>query len=142
MSMRQRSLVIGFTVGVWDLLHRGHHKFLSTCRRRCDFLHVGIMTDYWVQVQKGHDRPFQSLALRLSCLRKSGLADNIIVLDTLDMSTYLQMCHVWFMCVEQKNMMPRNWPGTVYLPYTEGISTTQLAEKLRNPQMTQELQRG
>lgn len=133
---------IGFTVGVWDLLHDGHRKFLKRCRRHCDFLHVGIMNDYWVMVQKGHDRPVQSLQLRMANLLKEGLADNLVVLDTLDMTPYLQMCHVWIKNVDQKNMRPVEWPGVVYLPYTEGISTTELKKRVRTPQILRDARRA
>lgn len=35
-------MVIGFTVGVWDLFHEGHENFLKECKQHCDFLYVAI----------------------------------------------------------------------------------------------------
>jgi cytidyltransferase-like protein len=121
---------IGFTVGVWDLLHEGHINFLEKAKTHCDFLHVGIMTDYWVRVQKGHDgRPAESLESRIVNLRKLKVVDNVVILDTLDMSNYLQMCHVWIKGEDQKNMKPLEFVNSVFIQRTEGISTTLLMEK-------------
>jgi glycerol-3-phosphate cytidylyltransferase len=121
---------IGFTVGVWDLLHQGHLNFLKNAKQHCDFLHVGIMTDYWVRVQKGHSgRPVQSLEHRIVNLNKVKYVDNIVILDTLDMSQYLQMCHIWIKGEDQKNMRPFDFKNSIFITRTEGISTTLLIEK-------------
>lgn len=123
-------MILGFTVGVWDLFHEGHINFLKNAKAHCDFLHVGIMTDYWVRVQKGHKgRPVDSLESRIVNLRKSGLADNVVVLDTLDMSQYLQMAHVWIKGDEQKNMRPNEFANVIHIDRTEGVSTTDLIER-------------
>lgn len=118
---------IGFTVGVWDLFHEGHLNFLKEAKKHCDFLHVGIMTDYWVRVQKGHKgRPAESLENRIVNLKKLDIVDNIVILDTLDMSPYLQMCHVWIKGEDQKNMRPIEFANSIFIKRTEGISTTLL----------------
>jgi cytidyltransferase-like protein len=123
---------IGFTVGVWDLFHEGHQKFLEKAKDHCDYLCVGIMTDFWVRVQKGHDRPFESLELRTTRLRETKLADKIVILDTLDVHPYLQIADVWIKSEGQKNMRPTIWPNEVFIPRTPDISTTEIAKKFRN----------
>lgn len=122
---------IGFTVGVWDLFHEGHINFLKEAKKNCDYLYVGIMTDYWVRVQKGHDRPIESLEQRMVSLKTSGLVDKIVIIDTLDMTTYLQMMDIWFKGNEQKNMRPTQWSNEIYIERTPNISTTELAKKLK-----------
>ncbi len=122
---------VGFTVGVWDLFHEGHVDFLKSAREHCDFLYVGIMADFWVKVQKGHDRPFESLELRTVNLRLTGLCDRIVVLDTLDMDPYLQMTDVWIKGVDQKNMRPAMWSNEVFVSRTPNISTTDLGKRIR-----------
>lgn len=117
---------IGFTVGIWDRLHSGHINILTESKLHCDHLVVGIMNDYWCNVQKGHNIGIQSLQLRMENLRNSNLADKIIILDTLDMYPYLQMADVWIKGEDQKNMKPDTWNGTVYIKRTEGISSTKL----------------
>jgi cytidyltransferase-like protein len=118
---------LGFTVGVWDIFHEGHINFLKKAKQECDYLYVGIMNDFWVRVQKGHDhRPFESLEQRMVSLKTSGLVDKIVILDTLDMTQYLQMVDVWIKGKEQKNMKPIQWPNEVYIERTPDISTTKL----------------
>lgn len=118
---------IGFTVGVWDLFHEGHKNILKEAKTHCDYLVVGIMNDYWVRVQKGHQRPAQSLENRWLSLKNSGLADRIVILDTLDMTPYLQMSDIWILGENQKNMRPFDWSGeTVRIKETGGVSTTLL----------------
>ena len=124
-------MIIGFTVGVWDTFHTGHENFLGKCREACDFLHVGIMTDFWCHVQKGHDRPYWSLQKRMRDLRQTGLADNIVILDTLDMSKYLQMVHIWFKGADQKNMLPLDYGHVIFIERTPAVSTTDNIERLR-----------
>lgn len=125
---------IGFTVGVYDLLHEGHINSLKFCKQNCDYLNVGIMTDFWCHVQKGHDRPYQSLQMRMSNLRISAgnLIDNIVILDTLDMHQYLQMVDVWFKGEDQKNMRPFDYGNVIYVPRTPNISTSMIIENNRD----------
>jgi glycerol-3-phosphate cytidylyltransferase len=126
---------IGFTVGVWDLFHEGHINMLTEAKKNCDYLIVGVMTDYWVRVQKGHDRPRQSLETRFLSVLNSNLADKVIILDTLDMTKYLQIADVWILGENQKNMMPFNWPGKqIRIKETENISTTKLISEEQNQQ--------
>ena len=105
--------------------HEGHENLLRQARNHCDYLFVGIMTDFWCHVQKGHNRPFESLQKRRESLLASGLADKVVILDTLDMHPYLQMVDVWIKGEDQKNMRPFDWPSVVVLPRTPGVSSTQ-----------------
>lgn len=91
----------------------------------CDYLLVGVMTDYWVRVQKGHTRPHDSEQTRLLCIRNNPLVWKAILIDTLDMSPYLQMVDVWLLGENQRNMRPFDCPiPQIRLPETPGISTT------------------
>lgn len=124
--------ILGFTVGAWDLFHEGHSNFLTQCKSQCTYLIVGIVTDYWIRVQKGHDRPDESLQLRITQLRDKKLADKIVIIDTLDISQYLQMVDIWFKGNDQKNMRPVEFSRTIFIPRTLGISTTQRIEDRGN----------
>lgn len=50
---------IGFTCGVWDLLHAGHVIFLSECASECDRLIVGLQTDPTID-RPQKNKPIQS----------------------------------------------------------------------------------
>jgi len=119
---------IGFTVGVWDLFHEGHRIFLERAKGLCDYLIVGVMTDYWVMVQKGTGRPIDSIVKRIEAI--TSLVDKVIVIDTMDMTPYLQIADIWIKGEDQNKMRPEVWSNEVRLPRTLGVSTTHLINNL------------
>lgn len=44
---------VGYAIGVWDLLHVGHVRFLSRAARGCERLVVGVCSDICVEGNKG-----------------------------------------------------------------------------------------
>ncbi len=48
---------VGFTSGVFDIVHPGHVDYLEKARAKCDCLVVGINSDSSVQENKGSNRP-------------------------------------------------------------------------------------
>ncbi|MEX1250819.1 MAG: PfkB family carbohydrate kinase, partial [Hyphomonas sp.] len=54
---REGGLRIGFTNGVFDILHPGHVRVLEESRSRCDRLVVGLNSDASVKRLKGDERP-------------------------------------------------------------------------------------
>jgi len=118
---------IGFTVGVFDLFHAGHFNLLERCHDYCDYLIVGVMNDYWVRVQKGHERPSESEQTRLLAVRTHPATAKTFLLDTLDMTPYLQIADIWLLGANQRNMRPFD-PAIpqIRIPETPGISTTLL----------------
>ncbi len=64
---RAQDLRIGFTNGVFDLLHPGHIKVLAQSRAACDRLVVGLNSDASVKRLKGKDRPIQPEHARARC---------------------------------------------------------------------------
>ena len=50
------NLIIGFTNGCFDLLHKGHKYSLREAKKRCDFLIVAVNSDVSIKLLKGNDR--------------------------------------------------------------------------------------
>jgi glycerol-3-phosphate cytidylyltransferase len=46
-------MIVGFTIGCWDLLHYGHENHLQTALSECNLLYIGIVSDWLVKMQKG-----------------------------------------------------------------------------------------
>lgn len=121
---------IGFTCGAFDVLHEGHTNFLNKCFQECDYLIVGLVSDYIIRVQKGHERPCQSYELR--CTRLTEHLNErykeykVIPVDTFDMSHYIACCDVWFKGIDQKNMKPFNSDKIHLINRTPNISTTEI----------------
>jgi len=78
-AWRAQDLRIGFTNGVFDLLHPGHIKVLAQSRARCDRLVVGLNSDVSVRRLKGKDRPIQSEGARAEVLAALEAVDLVVV---------------------------------------------------------------
>ncbi len=72
---------VGFTCGVFDLLHRGHVQYLAEARRRCDLLVVAVNTDLSVARLKGTHRPLQPARDRMAVVGALAAVDVVIPQD-------------------------------------------------------------
>ena len=70
---------IGFTNGVFDLLHPGHVSLLAQAKAACDRLVVGLNSDASVKRLKGPSRPVQSESARAAVLGSLESVDLVIV---------------------------------------------------------------
>jgi D-beta-D-heptose 7-phosphate kinase/D-beta-D-heptose 1-phosphate adenosyltransferase len=80
----QRSLgkTIGFTNGVFDLIHPGHVSLLRFARDNCDCLIIGINSDSSVRrLGKGVDRPIIPQRDRTSIVGAFEMVDATIIFD-------------------------------------------------------------
>lgn len=66
------------TYGTFDLLHHGHIRLLRRAKELGDELYVGITSDAYDRF-RGKINVQQSLSERIDAVRKTGLADHIIV---------------------------------------------------------------
>jgi D-beta-D-heptose 7-phosphate kinase/D-beta-D-heptose 1-phosphate adenosyltransferase len=78
---RAQDLRIGFTNGVFDLLHPGHIKVLADARAACDRLVVGLNSDASVRRLKGAGRPVQPEGARAEVLAALEAVDLVVVFD-------------------------------------------------------------
>tara|TARA_B110000444_G_scaffold147001_1_gene137435 strand:+ start:2029 stop:2508 length:480 start_codon:yes stop_codon:yes gene_type:complete len=77
--LKKKNLIIGFTNGCFDLLHKGHIYSLSQAKKKCDYLIVGLNSDSSVTVLKGPNRPKDNQELRIKKLSKCETVDAIII---------------------------------------------------------------
>ncbi len=66
------------TYGTYDLLHYGHIKLLERAKALGDYLVVGVTSDDFDRT-RGKINVKESLMERVEAVRKTGLADEIIV---------------------------------------------------------------
>ena len=78
---RAQDLRIGFTNGVFDLLHPGHIKVLAQSRAACDRLVVGLNSDASVKRLKGKDRPIQPEHARAEVLAGLEAVDLVVLFE-------------------------------------------------------------
>ncbi len=66
------------TYGTYDFLHEGHIRLLERAKALGDYLIVGVTADGF-DMARGKINVGQSLMERVEAIRKTGLADQIIV---------------------------------------------------------------
>lgn len=70
-----------FTNGVFDLLHRGHIRYLKSARGQGDALIVGINSDRSVRANKGPERPITPERERAEIVAALDCVDATVVFD-------------------------------------------------------------
>jgi D-beta-D-heptose 7-phosphate kinase/D-beta-D-heptose 1-phosphate adenosyltransferase len=78
-SWRRTGLRVGFTNGVFDLIHPGHVRLLTRARITCDRLVVGLNTDASVRRLKGPTRPVQNEMARATVMASMRPVDAVIL---------------------------------------------------------------
>lgn len=121
------------TYGTYDLLHEGHIRLLKRAKALGDYLIVGVTSDVFDH-DRGKMNVKQSLAERIEGVKKTGLADQIIVEEyegqkIADILKYnVDVFTVGSDWVGKFDYL-REYCEVVYLERTQGISSTELRNK-------------
>lgn len=134
--------IIGYTTGVYDMFHIGHLNVIKRAKEQCDYLIVGVSTDALVQHEKNKTPviPYNERAEIIAALR---YVDQVV--PQFDKNKYA----AWEKYHFNKMFVGDDWKGTpqwiqyeeqfapvgveiVYLPHTDGISSTQLTGVIKN----------
>lgn len=124
------------TYGTFDLLHRGHLNILQKAKSMGDYLIVGVTSENY-DMTRGKLNVSQSLMERIENVRKTGLADEIIVEEYIgqkirDIKKYGIDTFVIGSDWLNKFDYLKPFCNVVYLERTKGVSSTEL----RNEQNT------
>ena len=131
---------IGYTTGVFDMFHIGHVNILKNAKALCDYLIVGVTTDE-LCLKRKKKVPIISFEERCAILNAIKYVDKVVAQNDMDkVSTHKELLY-------DAVFVGDDWKGTmswikyekafnsigvsvIYLPHTEGISSSQLREKL------------
>ena len=127
------------TYGSFDLFHYGHQRLLERAKALGDFLIVGITSDDYDRT-RGKINVEQSLADRIAAVKKTGLADMIIVeeydgqkID--DIKKYnadiFAIGSDWLGKFDYLN----NYCKVVYLERTKGVSSSDIRAEKRSTRL-------
>ena len=133
-------MVIGYTTGVFDMFHIGHLNILKRAKAQCDFLIVGVSTDELVEHEK-QKKPIIPFENRFKIVEAIRYVDKVVLQKDKDKFGSWEKYHF------NKMIVGSDWQGSetwkqyedqfkpvgveiVYLPYTDGISSTILRDKL------------
>lgn len=121
------------TYGTYDLLHQGHINLLKRARAQGDYLIVGVTNDSFDR-ERGKLNVRNNVLERVEAVKATGLADDIIIEEYIGQKIDdIQKYNVDVFAIGS------DWEGqfdylsefckVVYLPRTEGISSTMLREE-------------
>ncbi|MER7418830.1 D-glycero-beta-D-manno-heptose 1-phosphate adenylyltransferase [Micromonospora peucetia] len=78
---RRAGRAIVFTNGCFDVLHRGHVRYLEQARALGDLLVVAVNSDSSVRRLKGPDRPVNPVEDRIALLAALACVDHVVVFE-------------------------------------------------------------
>ena len=121
------------TYGTYDLLHEGHINILRRAKELGDYLIVGVTSDSFDK-GRGKLNVRNNVLERVEAVRKTGYADEIVIEDYLGQKIDdIQHYDVDIFAIgsdwEGKFDYLNEYCKVVYLPRTEGISSTMLREQ-------------
>ena len=133
---------IGYTTGVYDMFHIGHLNIFKRAKEYCDFLIVGVTTDELCYQRKGK-YPIINENDRMEIVKSIKYVDKVV--PQVDMEKIKPVVENDVEVV----FVGSDWEGTpqwkeyekqfrtvgcdvVYLPHTDGISSTMLRNKIKN----------
>ena len=121
------------TYGTYDLLHQGHINLLKRAKALGDYLIVGVTNDNFDR-ERGKLNVKNNVLERVEAVKSTGLADKIIIEDYVgqkidDIQKYdvdvFTVGSDWVGKFDYLN----EYCDVIYLPRTEGISSTMLREE-------------
>lgn len=132
---------IGYITGVFDLFHVGHLNALSAAKDMCEYLIVGVSTDEHVMDYK-KKKPVIPFNERFAILEAIRCVDRVVPQNDYD------KMKIWEQYRFDVIFIGSDWKGSelwnnyekqfnavgvdvVYLPYTQGISSTLLIDTLK-----------
>ena len=131
---------IGYTTGVFDLFHIGHLNILKRAKEQCEVLIVGVSTDelVWQYKKKQPVIPFEE---RMEIVAGIKYVDRVVAQTDRDKFSAWERLffNVMFVGDDWKGNtlfaeLEEKFQGVgvniVYFPYTKGISSTLVKEKI------------
>lgn len=131
---------IGYTTGVFDMFHVGHLNILSCAKELCDVLVVGVSTDELVEEYKCR-KPVIPYEERASIVEAIKYVDRVVPQSSMDKLSAVKAVGADVVFVGSDWKDSPQWIQyekafstvgcrVIYLPHTEGISSTILRERL------------
>jgi D-beta-D-heptose 7-phosphate kinase/D-beta-D-heptose 1-phosphate adenosyltransferase len=80
-QLRFLSNTIGFTNGIFDIIHQGHVFSLSQAAKEADFLIVGLNSDASTKRLKGNSRPVNDEQSRAIVLASMLMVDAVVIFE-------------------------------------------------------------
>ena len=137
---KEKIYKIGYAPGVYDLFHIGHLNMIEAAKKQCEYLIVGVHSDEVVKQYKYH-YPIIPETERARIIGAIKGVDKVVINDVRDKLTLLERYRFNVVFIGD------DWKGTerwnnfekvlgernvdvIYVPYTKGISTTDIKKRI------------
>lgn len=131
---------IGYTDGVYDLFHIGHLNMIQAAKSQCEYLIVGVHGDDVVKEYK----PFYPI---INENERKRIIESIKGVDRAVINRFRDKMKLWELYQFDVIFIGDDWKGTerwinfekqlnainvdvIYVPYTKGISTSDIRRKI------------
>ena len=131
---------IGYTTGVFDMFHVGHLNILKRAKEQCEFLIVGVSTD---ELVKNYKKKIPVIPFE----ERKKIVESIKYVDRVVPQTSMNKMEAWKQLHFDAIFHGDDWKGStlyneveaelnkvgcdmVFLPHTDGTSSTLLTEVL------------
>ena len=134
-------MIIGYTQGTFDTLHFGHINLLEKAKQMCDYLIVGVNSDNLVKEYK-NKTPIICERERMKIVSSIRYVYKVVLCETLNKEEYIKELKFNFIFIGDDWKGNKRWQDTermlekygakvIYIPYTKGISSTIVREKIK-----------
>ncbi|NQT91377.1 MAG: adenylyltransferase/cytidyltransferase family protein [Lentisphaerae bacterium] len=147
---REAGEKVVFTNGCFDLLHQGHISLVRFSKQQGDLLVVGVNSDASARALKGPNRPILGQQERAGMLAALADVDYVVIFDSLEVTPVVERLRPDVL-IKGGDYRPDGVVGheivesyggrIVIAPLVEGISTTDIVERVMDRYTNDEKQK-
>ncbi|MCI8891513.1 MAG: adenylyltransferase/cytidyltransferase family protein [Eubacterium sp.] len=134
----EKKYKVGYMAGVYDLFHIGHLNLITSAKRYCDYLMVGVLEDAEV-IRWKKNPPFVPFEERFQIIALLKDVDEVIKVTSANIARLESWNRYRFDCqfsgsdyandpgwLKDREELQKRGSDLVFLPYTESTSSTKL----------------
>ncbi|MPS72099.1 MAG: D-glycero-beta-D-manno-heptose-7-phosphate kinase [Chryseobacterium sp.] len=135
-KLKSKNKKIVFTNGCFDIIHKGHIKYLQEARKKGDILVVGLNSDNSVKRLKGPERPIKNQEERALIMSALEMVDYVSVFDEDTPIGLIQKVAPDVLVkggdYKVEEIIGREYAKeTIIIPFVNGYSTTSTIDKIK-----------
>lgn len=137
-TVQKKKYQVGYIAGVFDLFHVGHLNLFKRAKELCEYLIVGVVTDYGVRTEKRRV-PYVPFEERIELVRSCRYVDEAVEIPEDNPDTEEAFRRYQFdvqfsgsdyandpIWLAKKDYLQKHGADLVFFPYTQSTSSTKL----------------
>ena len=138
-ELRSQGKAIGFTSGVFDIMHAGHVSYLEDAKQKVDVMIVALNSDVSVKKYKGENRPIVPEKYRLRVMAALESIDYVFTFDerrnkdnieALKPSFYIKAGDYDLSKLTSLPLVQQHGGDAMLIPIVHNTSTTDIVKKI------------